>query len=511
MSRLSRLLPQRPLSRLPCFRRLDDLRVTSPAWTPPPEPAPALAPVPPPEPAPARLPDGVAEVRAFHRRGLEVPGEDAVTLVTQLSSDRLPALACQLAHWPGPISAALLLGDPTGDLHAAEEWWLTSPGAMARVDLHLVAPAAGAARYPANALRNIAVQHSRTQAPPPPLVPATRCRPRGHSSLIPAPLQVVLVLDVDLVPFHAGLAAFRTPARRLRREGPGARRAYVVPAFEETAAAAGATGGRGAADYITEQAAGPRAGAARALLDAQDAHRALARQSLDRRVQLRISSVLGGGLVRGAPPAAPAAGLLSSVPVEVVPPDPHGGGGARRGGAGLAEALEGPEKRALQALWAAGGVAQVHGAKFAGAHAPTDYARWFATRVEYAVSYQSEYEPYVLARKDMPAFDERFRGYGGDKTSHAYELARAGHVLVVLPDAFAVHAAHAPAPWASESNWTRAWMDWVAFVEETNERYAPARGAAPPDCPQPPPAKHARREPPPGAGPPAQGARSAGG
>jgi len=25
---------------------------------------------------------------------------------------------------------------------------------------------------------------------------------------------------------------------------------------------------------------------------------------------------------------------------------------------------------------------------------------------------QWEYEPYMLARKDMPAFDERFNGYG---------------------------------------------------------------------------------------------------
>ena len=62
---------------------------------------------------------------------------------------------------------------------------------------------------------------------------------------------------------------------------------------------------------------------------------------------------------------------------------------------------------------------------------------------EYAVTYESEYEPYILCRRDIPAFDERFVGYGGDKTSHAYELSRSGYVFVVLPGAFAVHAPHA--------------------------------------------------------------------
>jgi hypothetical protein len=35
------------------------------------------------------------------------------------------------------------------------------------------------------------------------------------------------------------------------------------------------------------------------------------------------------------------------------------------------------------------------------------------------------------------------QGYGGDKTSHIYELSRGGHVMVVLPGAFALHEQHA--------------------------------------------------------------------
>ena len=75
---------------------------------------------------------------------------------------------------------------------------------------------------------------------------------------------------------------------------------------------------------------------------------------------------------------------------------------------------------------------------------PTDYERWQTSTSEYAVAYESEYEPYILCRRDIPPFDLRFMGYGGDKTSHIYELSRGGHVLVVLPAAFVVHEQHAP-------------------------------------------------------------------
>ena len=44
----------------------------------------------------------------------------------------------QVQHWTGLISAAVLIVDATRDVHAVEEWWLTTPGAMLCVDLHLV-------------------------------------------------------------------------------------------------------------------------------------------------------------------------------------------------------------------------------------------------------------------------------------------------------------------------------------------------------------------------------------
>ncbi len=58
---------------------------------------------------------------------------------------------------------------------------------------------------------------------------------------------------------------------------------------------------------------------------------------------------------------------------------------------------------------------QVHLQKYPPAHTPTDYKRWPTASSEYAVTYASEYEPYILCRTDIPLFDERFAGYGGGK------------------------------------------------------------------------------------------------
>ena len=46
----------------------------------------------------------------------------------------------------------------------------------------------------------------------------------------------------------------------------------------------------------------------------------------------------------------------------------------------------------------------------------TNYKKWFTSAEPYAIKFRSGYEPYVLvARKIMPWYDERFRGYGWDK------------------------------------------------------------------------------------------------
>lgn len=66
-------------------------------------------------------------------------------------------------------------------------------------------------------------------------------------------------------------------------------------------------------------------------------------------------------------------------------------------------------------------------------HITTNYPRWFATAaVDYAVSYEVLFEPYVIATTPgLPPYDERFNGYGNDKCSHIYEMAANRYQFVV--------------------------------------------------------------------------------
>ena len=120
---------------------------------------------------------GMRDLRVFHRRaGAAVRQDDAdsdVTLVTQLSVDRLGSLDRQIEHWPSFLSAAVLVTDVGQELAVLEEWWLRSPGAAERVDVHVVVWDAkslqgqgqmgGLAQYPVNLLRNVAMLAARTE------------------------------------------------------------------------------------------------------------------------------------------------------------------------------------------------------------------------------------------------------------------------------------------------------------------------------------------------------------
>lgn len=77
-------------------------------------------------------------------------------------------------------------------------------------------------------------------------------------------------------------------------------------------------------------------------------------------------------------------------------------------------------------------------------HAPTNYAKWRTETVPYTVQWDTDFEPYVVVRKDVPQFDQRFVGFGWNKVSHAMELDVNGYEFVVLPNAFIIHMPHAP-------------------------------------------------------------------
>ena len=160
--------------------------------------------------------EGLEELRVFHRRAAGEARSSDVTLVTQLSVDRLASLGRQLINWPSFISAAILITDAEQQLPVVEAWWLQEPAASQRLDLHILqwdpstltggSPTSDPQRYPINFLRNTAMLAARTE--------------------------VVLLLDVDFVPFTNRLAGLEGAVERLVREGKSAKRVYVVPAFE---------------------------------------------------------------------------------------------------------------------------------------------------------------------------------------------------------------------------------------------------------------------------------------
>ncbi|KAL4642033.1 glycosyltransferase-like protein LARGE2 [Arapaima gigas] len=77
-------------------------------------------------------------------------------------------------------------------------------------------------------------------------------------------------------------------------------------------------------------------------------------------------------------------------------------------------------------------------------HAPTNYAKWRTATTAYKVEWESDFEPYVVVRRDCPEYDQRFVGFGWNKVSHIMELDAQEYDFVVLPNAFMIHMPHAP-------------------------------------------------------------------
>lgn len=77
-------------------------------------------------------------------------------------------------------------------------------------------------------------------------------------------------------------------------------------------------------------------------------------------------------------------------------------------------------------------------------HSPTDYDKWRTSNLPYRISWEPDFEPYIVVRKEIPDYDQRFVGFGWNKVSHIMELYAAGYEFVVLPHAFIIHMPHAP-------------------------------------------------------------------
>ncbi|KAN0029252.1 hypothetical protein ACTFIV_011135 [Dictyostelium citrinum] len=91
-------------------------------------------------------------------------------------------------------------------------------------------------------------------------------------------------------------------------------------------------------------------------------------------------------------------------------------------------------------------------------HSPTNFDKWMDAVEPYEVEYKWIFEPYlVFNRTQNIPFDERLKGYGFDKNSHAFSMAVEGFHFVVLPDSFIIHVNHSPSSWEGPSLDEQQW------------------------------------------------------
>lgn len=60
------------------------------------------------------------------------------------------------------------------------------------------------------------------------------------------------------------------------------------------------------------------------------------------------------------------------------------------------------------------------------------------------VKWEPDFEPYVVVKRDVVEYDNRFMGFGWNKVSHIMELESQGYEFIVLPNTFIIHKPHAP-------------------------------------------------------------------
>ncbi|XP_054015181.1 xylosyl- and glucuronyltransferase LARGE1-like isoform X3 [Hylaeus anthracinus] len=77
-------------------------------------------------------------------------------------------------------------------------------------------------------------------------------------------------------------------------------------------------------------------------------------------------------------------------------------------------------------------------------HAATNYSYWRNTMEPYEVSWEPDFEPYIVVSKLAPRYDTRFIGFGWNKVSYLTHLTVLDYKYIVLPDTFIIHRPHAP-------------------------------------------------------------------
>ena len=100
------------------------------------------------------------------------------------------------------------------------------------------------------------------------------------------------------------------------------------------------------------------------------------------------------------------------------------------------------DKFALVKLVSKKRVFQFHRDKYICGHAPTDYPKWKKTNQLYEIQWQPQYEPYLVASRNITPLDPRFVSRHFNKVSHTEELYYQRYKFYVVPSEFILHLPH---------------------------------------------------------------------
>jgi len=108
-------------------------------------------------------------------------------------------------------------------------------------------------------------------------------------------------------------------------------------------------------------------------------------------------------------------------------------------------------------------------------HAATNFVKWRTSTTPYSVKWRRDFEPYIVARKDIVRYDTRFLGFGWNKVSHIMALHAEEYEFVVLPDVFIIHQAHSPSLELGRFRGSRNYRDCLQklkyqFVDELEQK-----------------------------------------
>ena len=129
-----------------------------------------------------------------------------VTLITQLSCDRIKTFQKLLRNWQGPVSVAIYCNKGDAEKLLQEKFWSHKQYHKLTINMVYEVSRNDVQYYPVNYLRNIAVSSSQTE--------------------------YIFFCDVDFIPSY-GLHNYLVKAASAFLKAPSVKRALVVAAFEE--------------------------------------------------------------------------------------------------------------------------------------------------------------------------------------------------------------------------------------------------------------------------------------